>query len=49
MAKEDIGVKIGIEGEREFKQALKSIDDGLKLTATEMALVQPDILTMPNQ
>lgn len=39
MAKEDIGVKIGIDGEKEFKQALKSIDDGLKLTATEMALV----------
>lgn len=36
---DDISVKIGMQGEREFKQALSDINNGLKVTASELALV----------
>ena len=32
----DIGAKIGIEGEKEFKQAIQSIDMGLKTLNSEL-------------
>lgn len=35
----DIGPKIGIEGEKEFKEAMKSIDSSLKTLGTEMKAV----------
>lgn len=39
MAKADIGPKIGIDGEAEFKRQLASINEGLKTTKTEMQAV----------
>ena len=35
----DIGLKIGIEGEKEFKNALKDINQAFKVLASEMNLV----------
>ena len=36
----DFGLKIGLEGEREFKAALKEINQQMKLLGSEMKLVQ---------
>ncbi len=35
----DIGAKIGIEGEKEFKKALSEINAGLRVTASELTLL----------
>ena len=35
----DAGVKLGIEGEREFKKGLKDINDTMKVLGSEMTLV----------
>jgi phage-related minor tail protein len=35
----DFGLKIGIEGEREFKQALRDINQNFKVLGSEMKLV----------
>ncbi|OQB24765.1 MAG: hypothetical protein BWY11_00882 [Firmicutes bacterium ADurb.Bin182] len=35
----DFGLKIGIEGEREFKQALREINQNFKVLGSEMKLV----------
>ena len=40
MADSDIGVLIGIEGEREFKAALKDINQQFKVLGSEMKLVE---------
>lgn len=37
---DDFGLKIGLEGEREFKTALKEINQQMKLLGSEMKLVQ---------
>ena len=40
MADSDFGLKIGIEGEREFKAALKDINQQFKVLGSEMKLVE---------
>ena len=35
----DAGLKIGVEGEREFKKALSGINEEMKLLGSEMKLV----------
>ena len=35
----DIGIKIGVEGEKSFKSALKSINDELKVSSSEMTML----------
>ena len=36
----DFGLKIGLEGEKEFRTALKDINQQMKLLGSEMKLVQ---------
>ena len=36
---DNFGLKIGVEGEREFKQALADINSSFKVLGSEMALV----------
>ena len=40
MADSDFGLKIGIEGEREFRAALKDINQQFKVLGSEMKLVE---------
>ena len=40
MADSDFGLKIGIEGEREFKAGLKEINQQFKVLGSEMKLVE---------
>ena len=40
MADSDFGLKIGIEGEREFKAALRDINQQFKVLGSEMKLVE---------
>jgi len=35
----DIGAKISLQGEREFRQAVSEINAGLKVTSSQLALV----------
>lgn len=44
MSKADIGPKIGIEGEAQFKRQLKSINTDLKTLGTEMARVTSEFI-----
>lgn len=44
MSKSDIGVKLGVEGEREFKRQLKSINTDLKTLGTEMGRVTSEFI-----
>jgi len=37
---DDFGLKIGIEGEREFRAALKDINQQFKVLGSEMKLVE---------
>ena len=39
MAKDNIGIKLGIDGEKEFKQALKDINQSFKVLGSEMTLI----------
>lgn len=36
----DIGIKLGIDGEKAFNSALKDINSGLKLLSSELKLFQ---------
>ena len=38
-SKSDAGIRLGIEGEREFKKGLKDINDTMKVLGSEMTLV----------
>ena len=40
----DIGIKIGLEGEKAFSSALKDINSGLKLLSSEMRAVSSQFL-----
>ncbi|MGN1044323.1 MAG: hypothetical protein ACI4PR_06025 [Acutalibacteraceae bacterium] len=40
----DIGIKIGLEGEKSFNNALKDINSGLKLLSSEMRAVSSQFL-----
>ena len=40
MSNADFGLKIGIEGEREFRAALKDINQQFKVLGSEMKLVE---------
>lgn len=41
----DIGVKIGLEGEKEFRKAVSEINTGLRVTASELKLVTAQFST----
>lgn len=40
MASSDFGLKIGLEGEREFKQSLRDINANFKVLGSEMKLLE---------
>lgn len=44
MARQDIGPKIGIQGESEFRRELRSINEGLKTLGSEMAVVTSEFI-----
>lgn len=48
MAKSDIGPKIGIEGEAQFKKQLKDINTGLKTLGSEMKVVTSEFIGNEN-
>ena len=42
MANDNFGLKIGLEGEKEFKEALKDINQSFKVLGSEMNLVSSE-------
>ena len=41
---DSIGIKIGVDGEREFKSALASINSQMKVLGSELKLVESCII-----
>jgi hypothetical protein len=46
---DNFGLKIGLEGEKEFKNALRDINQSFKVLGSEMKLVSSNLIKTTNQ